>query len=199
MTKEQKDESLRKYRETHREKLRDKQRAYYEANHEKLIERNKTYRAANPEKIKENLREWRLANPDKVKKRAKERYAVNPEKSKERCKAWCAANQDRVRETMKAYRTANPEKVRVWQRSCDLKRIYGITLGEYNSMSLAQGGACAICGKPERTRRALAVDHNHSTGKVRGLLCWPCNAALGLFMDDKDLLSTAISYLTERG
>lgn len=70
-------------------------------------------------------------------------------------------------------------------RSCDgeknreskYKRVYGITIEDYDRMLEEQGGLCAICRNPPITYR-LAVDHDHDTGAVRGLLCPPCNRAL---------------------
>lgn len=68
-----------------------------------------------------------------------------------------------------------------------------------------QGGVCAICKKPERHRsngpkvKRLAVDHDHTTGEVRGLLCNNCNRALGLFGDDVTALQAAIDYLSRVG
>jgi hypothetical protein len=50
----------------------------------------------------------------------------------------------------------------------------GLTIAQYDELLEAQGGVCAICGRPPKNRR-LAVDHNHKTGKIRGLLCWVCN------------------------
>lgn len=61
-------------------------------------------------------------------------------------------------------------------------------------MLAAQGGGCAICGKQCPTGRALAVDHDHDTGEIRGLLCYKHNTALGL-LDSIELLTAAISYL----
>ena len=58
-------------------------------------------------------------------------------------------------------------------------RQYGITGEEYNAMLAAQHGGCALCGAPP-TRNRLAVDHDHETGRVRGILCMPCNRTLGL-------------------
>lgn len=75
-----------------------------------------------------------------------------------------------------------------------LRRKYGITQVEYDTMLAAQGGACAICDSPNE-RRILAVDHHHSTGVVRGLLCDSCNNGLGRFRDNPDLLARAIAYL----
>lgn len=63
----------------------------------------------------------------------------------------------------------------------------------------ATNGKCAICEEPESKERwrCLAVDHCHNTGKIRQLLCWKCNSGLGLFNDDKQLLTNAIKYLTK--
>jgi hypothetical protein len=57
---------------------------------------------------------------------------------------------------------------------------------------------CAICKRPCSTGRSLAVDHNHETGEVRGLLCKACNQALGLFEDDTNRMTIAIEYLTRK-
>jgi hypothetical protein len=58
-----------------------------------------------------------------------------------------------------------------------------------------QGGACGICRKPCSTGRKLAIDHDHETGEFRGWLCLSCNAGLGQFKDNQDLLLAAIDYL----
>ena len=87
-------------------------------------------------------------------------------------------------------------------RNSWLKRQYGISLAEYEEMLRKQNGLCAICNLPERrvvngTKFQLNVDHNHNTGKVRGLLCFVCNTALGKFGDSKVLLEKAINYLKQ--
>lgn len=87
------------------------------------------------------------------------------------------------------------------ERGYKLKCTFGITLEEYNALSEEQDHLCAICRKPEtvvgngKRVRKLAVDHDHTTGKVRGLLCTGCNTALGRFNDDITLLEKAIHYL----
>lgn len=86
---------------------------------------------------------------------------------------------------------------RVKAKDYELKRSYGITLEQFNAMREVQDCKCAICGKheTEAVRGILYVDHCHTTGKVRGLLCSVCNKALGLLKDNEDYLYKAISYL----
>jgi 5-methylcytosine-specific restriction endonuclease McrA len=75
-------------------------------------------------------------------------------------------------------------------REYHLRRRYGIGQAEVDAMIEAQGGTCAVCpGKPEH------VDHDHKTGKVRGMLCFLCNQALGNARDDIDVLYGLIDYL----
>lgn len=91
-------------------------------------------------------------------------------------------------------------------RRCELfkemTRTYGITREEYENLVEEQKNVCRICGNPETSTRngnvrLLAVDHNHTTGKVRGLLCSRCNVGLGYFKDDPELLEKAIEYIRE--
>lgn len=77
-----------------------------------------------------------------------------------------------------------------------LKRNYGIGIDEYNSMLLSQEYGCAICGvHNDSLKRNLAVDHNHDTGQIRGLLCHGCNTGIGLFKENPEMLRRSIDYL----
>jgi len=77
-----------------------------------------------------------------------------------------------------------------------LKSRYGIDIDEYNIIFSNQNGCCVICGIHQSILyNKLAVDHDHTTGKVRGLLCMNCNTAIGKFNDDIKLLEKAIEYL----
>jgi hypothetical protein len=89
----------------------------------------------------------------------------------------------------------NLERLRA--KGKDIERTYGITLKEYERLYISQNGMCAICHRPEtvKGRLFLAVDHNHKTGRVRGLLCSHCNMALGSFGDSLQNLFSAIRYL----
>lgn len=82
-------------------------------------------------------------------------------------------------------------------------RRYGITLEEYDTMLAEQNFVCAICKNPETMRTSsgktcnLSVDHDHSNGNIRGLLCRSCNVGLGNFSDDIRLLRAASLYLSK--
>lgn len=76
---------------------------------------------------------------------------------------------------------------------------YGISDKMYESRLKLQKGGCAICGKPPDGRKKLAIDHDHDTGEVRGLLCSNCNNALGLLEDDVKRFRRAIQYLSGAG
>lgn len=78
-----------------------------------------------------------------------------------------------------------------------LRRLYGIGLNEYAAMLQSQGQRCAICPatEPGGNSTSWHVDHDHATGRVRGLLCVRCNLGLGYFQDDPDRLVRASAYL----
>lgn len=98
-------------------------------------------------------------------------------------------------ELSRAYQKANPEKV----KDGYYKKVYGISLLEYKCMLDNQGGVCAICGNPETAKgKSMAVDHDADTGVIRGLLCHKCNAGLGHFNHNIDLLDSSITYLLHR-
>jgi len=113
-------------------------------------------------------------------------------------KARYLANKERLKAAAIAHAKANPEQT----RCAKLRRNYGITLAEYDEMLEAQGGRCKI----EACRTDVPgghgrfhVDHNHETGKIRGLLCHRCNIGLGHFRDSPHLLQSARDYLLTEG
>lgn len=119
-------------------------------------------------------------------------------------RAWVAANAERVREQNQRYAAENPQK-----RSRDHRqfwlRAYGLDQNAYQALLDAQGNVCAICLMPERyidartgEPRRLSVDHDHQSGRVRGLLCGRCNRALGQLDDDPDRFARAAIYLQQQ-
>jgi hypothetical protein len=76
-----------------------------------------------------------------------------------------------------------------------LKIKFNITKEDYENMLSIQNNVCAICKRPNKQKRRLCVDHDHETGKIRGLLCVDCNVALGNVNESKEILMTMINYL----
>ena len=92
------------------------------------------------------------------------------------------------------WRSKNREK----RRNIELKHRFGITLEDYNNMFIQQEGKCKICKKHQtELKTTLHVDHDHTSGKVRGLLCKQCNFAIGYFQDDPQICRDAAIYLEE--
>ena len=80
-------------------------------------------------------------------------------------------------------------------RNNRLKRKFGIDSAQYDAILRKQMGVCALCRKKCTSGKALAVDHDHNTGAVRGLLCYSCNTGLGKLGDSLESLRAAVAYL----
>jgi hypothetical protein len=136
---------------------------------------------------------------DRRRARARQRYAEN-QALREKILAESRAYKKRTKEERKrrlrlrlAMDPEYREKRKASRRATALKGRYGITPQHYDLMLKEQGGACAICG--EQPDGHLYVDHCHTTGKVRGLLCQRCNTGLGSFNDDLGRTMGASAYL----
>ncbi len=121
----------------------------------------------------------------------------------------CPPCKTKIRAAVHArFRENNPDYWVEWNKSGagqHSRRVsklngYGLTIKEHNAMIAAQRGVCAICGAEPGTWVAncgrLVIDHDHSTGEVRGLLCPSCNRGLGQFEDDPIRLTNAAAYLS---
>ena len=93
----------------------------------------------------------------------------------------------------------NPDKIKLNNRRNSFRRNYGITIATYEQLLEKQQGRCAICGtfKPGGPGRMM-IDHDHSTKKVRGLLCCKCNFLIGNCLENKAILEKAIKYLEDK-
>lgn len=112
------------------------------------------------------------------------------EHSDYRRKKWAEEkNQDWYKEYMQT------DKYKESKLRTRLKRRYGLTLEEYNSMYDSQKGICAICKNPPSINDKLCVDHNEDTLRIRMLLCRQCNVGLGNFKHSPELLQKAAAYL----
>lgn len=97
-----------------------------------------------------------------------------------------------------AWGKANPEKRYAAARKSQLKK-YGIVEADFQSMLKNQNNVCAICEEPTPINKRLDIDHNHTTGKVRGLLCRNCNHGIGAFKERLGLLKRASTYMELAG
>jgi hypothetical protein len=145
---------------------------------------------------KKNNQNWTLKNREKTRDYAKNSYQ---------------RNREAILQRRKNHRKDNPEKYSLdkKKRYCKIKnRIRGwkaagikdITIERYDQMIESQKNCCALCDTPASSlKKILNVDHNHSTGLVRELLCDSCNRGLGYFKDSADLLQKAVLYLKKHG
>ena len=93
--------------------------------------------------------------------------------------------------------TAYDTPQKAWKRH--IKAKFGITEDVYNELHSKQEGRCAICNtsEPSSKHGLFSIDHCHTTGKIRGLLCQPCNKGLGMFRDSASSLAAAVAYLQQ--
>jgi Recombination endonuclease VII len=139
---------------------------------------------------REYMKCWYRANPDWRKNRR--------EKETQYQRQWRKANPGKDAEYSKRYRDTNPEKwKRAWRRAVEHR--YGLGPGEYEALLAQQNGACAICKKLPAGKKRLAVDHDHTDKRVRGLLCNNCNNGLGRFKDDSTIIESALRYVRQYG
>jgi len=148
--------------------------------------------------------EQKAEQKERKAKKYKEWSLSHKEHLAEKAKQWREDN----KEALKKYREENKELVLLKQRTNyttdkrrkhHLKHKYNLTMEEYVEIFEAQGMKCAICGSDNSKRsKDWCVDHDHKTGKVRGILCYGCNSALGFFEDNTSILERAINYLLKR-
>jgi hypothetical protein len=122
-----------------------------------------------------------------------EKYMANPEPAKRRVREWQLNNPERYAASQRRWKESGAKAVS--DRRSHLKRKFGLTPAEYEAKLAAQGGGCALCGREPGPGRQLDIDHDHTTGAVRGLICNTCNQGLGQFRDDPIRLAHAAAYL----
>jgi len=143
-------------------------------------EKSKSYRQRFPERIKAQNDEYRKKNPG---------YSAAYSRK------WRSENRERYLASLRDQYRKNTQKDPLWNFRRNIRKDYGISVEQYDTMYRAQNGVCAICSGLNLSGRRLAVDHDHATGKIRGLLCSRCNSAIGLARENKDILKQALSYL----
>lgn len=127
------------------------------------------------EHARDRNRRWREAHPGEDAARSKARRDANPDYYRAKNKEWYEANKDRHRALGRRFAEANPNIHVLYQ--------HGIQPSELDALYEAQSGLCAICGEaaPKRGPGCLFIDHDHTSGERRGLICGSCNRALPAF------------------
>jgi hypothetical protein len=151
---------------------------------------NKVYVKQTPEerriKRAEGMRRYREMYPERVTASDRKHYEKNRANRIARVAKWVSSN---------------PEKVLTNSRKCHLKLNYGMTVNEWNEMFDGQDRICAICKTDSSgyggKKHQWDTDHDHTTGKVRGILCHQCNVMLGASRDEISTLLSAIDYLID--
>jgi len=206
LSKLQKDKK-REYRIKHRDKILAKQREWYAANKEEQRKKHKEWYEKNRDKVCEKQKEDRLKNPEKYKERSKKLYRKHREKRLEYHKKYNAKNKDKIAKRRKeyyyknkskynerssTYRKNNPDKV--WKTY--LQWTYNMTTKDYKILILSQRSKC-VCGQSftELPRKKIHIDHDHATGKVRGILCDSCNHTIGMAKENPKRLRRLADYL----
>lgn len=140
----------------------------------------------------QRTRDWKAKNQAKM----AERRVRHRERERQRYDEDLFFRARKVRGTEQAHGRAGAKKRAEIHRRWRLQKDYGITVEEYDALMAKQGSCCALCGKASKK---LDVDHDHDTGKVRGLLCRACNVALGNLGDSVAGLTRALDYLKGTG
>lgn len=129
---------------------------------------------------REQSRRYRQKHPEKVR-------AAN-------ARLW-GRNKDKYLAKQRAYYQENKEYIKDRTRWYQIEKEFGLSQQEYLALLAEQDSVCAMCDKPDPSNRHLAVDHDHTTGEVRGLLCFPCNTFLGRY---EQLAEAATDYLKRK-
>lgn len=135
-------------------------------------ERKRTILKMTPVELNQLKKRWRDKNLEKARASSRKYYHRNKKTVRAKNKIWAIKNRFSI-------------KLRA------IRRSYGLSPVAYTALVKKHGGRCAIC----KQRKRLCIDHCHSRGHVRGLLCNNCNAGIGMFKDSKRLLRAALQYL----
>lgn len=152
------------------------------------------------DKANVRTRQWRAKNPELN----RAQHQRNNQSWRARNVAKVKANSERAYAKIKANPSALQERMRK-QRERFLRNRYGLSNGDFQALMFAQDGRCKICdivlvlAGGREVQAVACVDHDHSTGEVRGILCRKCNRGLGWWNDDVALMRRAVSYLARTG
>lgn len=144
------------------------------------IKTSRRWQKLNIERVEVNRKAWEKANKNRRKIYLRQYRIKNKKRRKEILAKWLKTDAGRAFKLNKHY-----------------KKKYGIKYSEYERMFGSQNGVCAICRNKEKNGKRLCVDHDHETGKIRGLLCNICNIALGFMEKTMGNIDAFFTYLAK--
>jgi len=151
-------------------------------------------------KNREYNKKWRENNPDKYKAsygvQNKRRYEMDQADGFKRQREYREKNAESIAARMRVWTQNNRDHLNQYAREQHYIKKYGITIAERDAMVVAQGACCVICKATSPGNKiGWVVDHCHTKGHVRAILCHHCNLALGCAKDDPEILRSMIDYL----
>ena len=167
------------------QEYRDKRNEYVKANHERIYKAHNEY-WQKPEN-NQRLREYR-----------RKHYQKHGEEIRAKSRAYYELNKEKIRKYHKEWRLKNPNKYSEKNKDSHFKRRYGISSKDRDDLALLQENKCLICNKTFSKKVKWCVDHDHKTGKIRGILCDKCNRGIACFEDTVTFLEGAIRYLNQK-
>jgi hypothetical protein len=188
-------EYKKKYYQEHKTKIKKQHKKYYQEHKEQVATRNKKYYQEHKDNMNKKSHEYHKEHKKEEKEYHKKYRQENHEHIVAHSKNYRQENKEKIVMHRKEYNDAHKKERKEYR----IKATFGLTLSEYNKIYISQKGCCAICKIPESEIKgrwkSLCADHNHKTGKVRGLLCPKCNTAIGFFQDDSKIVKEVLFYL----
>jgi len=197
---------MRAYHSAHKETHNSRMRVYYAEHREKLKAHATVYRASHLEEERVNNKAYRAAHKKHYRTYLKSYRADHLEKELAYSKTYRAEHGEEMNRKRRGYRAEHGEAVRTMEKKYNAihrkeknaqKRFqtYGLSQSAFDTMLTNQGHVCAICGKAPWNGRNPHVDHDHKTGKIRGILCNRCNVGVGMVLDDPKIARAMADYL----
>jgi hypothetical protein len=198
----------KRWREKHKEQSRDASKRWKEKNKERSRDYSKAWLKKNRERRRATNLKWREKNREYAIKRNRDRFGkfskmFQSGEIKRATEKRCSICK-KIKHAHEFYLSnTNNDGLHGWCKECSdrrtvengRKRLYGISPEQFEKKLQEQKGVCSICHKPEKGKRSLNIDHDHASGKVRGILCSKCNLLLGYSGDNINILMNAIDYL----
>ena len=169
---------------------RDCRKIYYHSNKEQIAKRHSEYRKLHKTKYNEYSASWKSRNLDRSRQKSREYHKLHREQDKITAKIWRKANPDKIKDY----------NARALRKGSHLRHRYGISLIEFNDILERQDHKCVVCNEVFNTSHIMTrphVDHDHNTGRVRGILHMQCNTMLGHAKDKPERLEKGAKYLRD--